>query len=154
MHKLSDLKFVLPAQPYQSDQIQQDERAGYVRTEHFSRYISHRPISVTTRSNACPVFYHSNTGIMGSNSTRGTGVFSVFLLPYVGTGLATGLSPSQGILPNVYKQDFKPKTRETLHRVGQFCHTRTNHPLSATPNLLYNLTVVILLHITNNVMIF
>jgi hypothetical protein len=88
---------------------------------------------------------------MGSNPTRGTGVFSVFLLPYVGRGLATGRSPSQGILPNAYKQDSEPQKRETLCRIGLLCHTRTNLPLSVTPNLLHNLTVMIL-HVTKNVM--
>jgi hypothetical protein len=29
-------------------------------------------------------------------------VYSVFMLSYIGSGLATGLSPAQGILPTVY----------------------------------------------------
>jgi hypothetical protein len=51
-------------------------------------------------SKAWNVFARSNTDIMGSNPTHGMDVcvYSVFVL---GSGLATGLSPVQGVLPAV-----------------------------------------------------
>jgi hypothetical protein len=43
--------------------------------------------------------------VVGSNATRGMNVcvYSVFVLPCVGSGLATGWSPVQGVLPTVCK---------------------------------------------------
>jgi hypothetical protein len=43
---------------------------------------------------------------MGSNPIQGMDVcrvYSVFVLPCVGSGLARGRSPVQGVLPTVYK---------------------------------------------------
>jgi hypothetical protein len=44
---------------------------------------------------------------VGSNPTQGMDVclqlFCVFVVLYAGSGLATGSSPVQGVLPNVYK---------------------------------------------------
>jgi formate hydrogenlyase subunit 3/multisubunit Na+/H+ antiporter MnhD subunit len=50
------------------------------------------------------VFDRSNTGVVGSNPTRGMDVcvYSVFVLACVGSGLATGWSPVQVFLPIVY----------------------------------------------------
>jgi hypothetical protein len=59
------------------------------------------------RSKAWAVFARSNTGIMGSNPTRGMDVyvclFCVFVVLCVGSGLATGWSPGQQVLPTVYR---------------------------------------------------
>jgi hypothetical protein len=53
------------------------------------------------------VFAHSDTGIVGSNPTRGIDIcmrlFYVCVILYVGSGLATGWSPVQGVLPNLYR---------------------------------------------------
>jgi hypothetical protein len=57
------------------------------------------PITVAARFKAWTVFSRSNAGIVGLNPTRGMDVYvySVFLL---GSGLATGWSFVQGVLPN------------------------------------------------------
>jgi hypothetical protein len=48
---------------------------------------------------------YSNTGIVGSNPTRGMSVcvLSIFVLSCAGRGLATGWSPIQGVLPTLCK---------------------------------------------------
>jgi hypothetical protein len=58
------------------------------------------PITVGAPSNAWNVFASSNTGIVGSNPTQGKDVcvYSVFVL---GSGIATGSSPVQGVVPTV-----------------------------------------------------
>jgi hypothetical protein len=65
------------------------------------------PITVAARSKAWTVFARSNTGIVGSNLTRGMDVcvrvFCVFVVLCVGSGLATGWSPVKGVLPTVYR---------------------------------------------------
>jgi hypothetical protein len=52
-------------------------------------------------------FAYSNTGIIGSNPTRGMDVWlpllHVFVFLFIGRGLATGWSAIQGILPSVYR---------------------------------------------------
>jgi hypothetical protein len=59
------------------------------------------------RSKAWTVFARLNTGIVGSNPTRGMDVcvhlFCVCIVLCVGSGLATGWSPVQGVLPTVYR---------------------------------------------------
>jgi hypothetical protein len=65
------------------------------------------PIIVAARSQAWTIFAHSNTGVVGSNSTRGMNicvhVFCVCVVLCAGSGLATGWSPVQWILPTVYR---------------------------------------------------
>jgi hypothetical protein len=60
---------------------------------------------VATRSKAWHVFARSNTGIVGWNPTRGMDVcvrlFCVCVVLCVGSGLATGWSPVQEVLPTV-----------------------------------------------------
>jgi hypothetical protein len=55
-----------------------------------------KPTTAAARSKAGTVFVRSNTGVMGSNPTRGMDVcvrlFYVFVV-YVGSGLATGPIP-------------------------------------------------------------
>jgi hypothetical protein len=64
------------------------------------------PITVTARSMAWTVFARSKTGIVVSNPTRRRAVcvrlFCVCVALCIGSGLATGWSPIQGILPTVY----------------------------------------------------
>jgi hypothetical protein len=65
---------------------------------------------------AWTVFARSNSGIMGTNPTRGMDVcvrlFYVCVVLYVGSGLATGWSPVQGVLPTVYRiKKLKKPTR-------------------------------------------
>jgi hypothetical protein len=62
------------------------------------------PITVAVQSKAWNVFAHLNTGIMGLNPTQGMDIclrYSVFVLSCVGSGLAMGWSPVQGVLPTV-----------------------------------------------------
>jgi hypothetical protein len=63
-------------------------------------------IAVAGRSKAWTVFARSNAGIMGSNPTWGIDVcvrlFCVCVVLCVGSGLATGWFPVQGVLPPVY----------------------------------------------------
>jgi hypothetical protein len=65
-----------------------------------------KPTTVAARSEAWTDFARSNAGIMGSNPTWGIDVcvrlFCVCAVLCVGSGRATGSSPVQGILPNVY----------------------------------------------------
>jgi hypothetical protein len=58
---------------------------------------------VVVRCNARNAFARLNTGMMGSNSTRGMRIFVVSVLFYVGNGLAMDLSRVQGVLPTVCK---------------------------------------------------
>jgi hypothetical protein len=63
------------------------------------------PITVAALSKAWTVFVHSNTGIVGSNTTWGMDIcvrlFCVCIVLCAGSGLATGWSPVQGVLPTV-----------------------------------------------------
>jgi hypothetical protein len=69
--------------------------------------ISDRPIRVAGRSKAWTVFVRSNTGIVGSNPTRGMHVcmhlYCVCDVPCVGSGLETSWSPVRCVLRNVYR---------------------------------------------------
>jgi hypothetical protein len=69
-------------------------------------YDCQKPIMVTARFKAWTVFARSNAGIVGSNPTRGIDVcvrlFCVCVVLCVGSGLAMGWSPVQGVLPTVY----------------------------------------------------
>jgi hypothetical protein len=62
--------------------------------------------TVATRSKAWTVFVRLNNGIVGSNSTQGMDVCVCLLYVYVvlcvGSDLATGWSPVQGVLPTAY----------------------------------------------------
>jgi hypothetical protein len=64
-------------------------------------------ITVTAHYGAWTVFARLNTGVVGSNPTRGTNVcvclFRVYAVMCVGSGLVTGWSPVQGIPPSMYR---------------------------------------------------
>jgi hypothetical protein len=64
-------------------------------------------ITVAAPSKAWTVFAPSISGIVGSNSTQGMDVcvrlFCVCVVLCVGSGLATGWSPVQGVFPTVYR---------------------------------------------------
>jgi hypothetical protein len=70
-------------------------------------------------SKAWTVFVRSNAGIVGSNPTQGMDVcvslFYVYVVLCVGSGLATGWSPVQGVLPTVYRIK-KPKKLPRVNR--------------------------------------
>jgi hypothetical protein len=70
------------------------------------RYLT-KPITVAAWSKAWTVFACSNPGIVGLKATRGMDVcvrlFYVCVVLCVGSGLATGWSPVQGVLPAVYR---------------------------------------------------
>jgi hypothetical protein len=61
------------------------------------------PITVAARYKAWIAFARSNTGIVVSNPTQGMDIcvrlFCVCFVLRVGSGLATGWSPVQGVLP-------------------------------------------------------
>jgi hypothetical protein len=71
------------------------------------------PITVSARSKAWTVFACSNTGIVGSHPIRVIGVcvrlFCVLLR--VGSSLATGRSPVQGVPPPVYRSRNRKATK-------------------------------------------
>jgi hypothetical protein len=74
---------------------------------HVQKYqLPRTTITMAVRSKAWTVFARSNTGVVDSNHTRGMNVclhlFCVFVVQFVGSGLAAGWSPTQGILPPVY----------------------------------------------------
>jgi hypothetical protein len=77
------------------------------------------PNTEATQSKAWTVFARSNTGILGSNPTRGMDVcarlFCVCVVLGVGSGLATGSSPVQKVLPTVYtikKLKKRPRSKK------------------------------------------
>jgi hypothetical protein len=64
--------------------------------------VSCKPVTVAARSTAWTVFARSNAGIDGSNPARGMDICVRLFFVCVGSALATGWSPVQGILPTVY----------------------------------------------------
>jgi hypothetical protein len=64
----------------------------------FMRVVCRLAITVAARSKAWTVFARSDTGVMGSNPTRGMDIcvrlFCACVVLCVGSGLATGWSPS------------------------------------------------------------
>jgi hypothetical protein len=65
-------------------------------------FINHpTPITVAARPKARTVFARSNAGIVGSNPTQGMDVCMCVYSVCVGSGLATGWSPVQGVLPTL-----------------------------------------------------
>jgi hypothetical protein len=68
---------------------------------------------VAALSKAWPVFARSNAGIVGSYPTQGMDVcvrlFCVCVALCVGSGLVTGWSPFQGVLPTVWKDQETEK---------------------------------------------
>jgi hypothetical protein len=65
------------------------------------------PITVAVRSKAWTLLAGLNTGVLGSNPTRGMDVYvrlsCVCVILCVGRGLAMGWSPVQGVLQAVYR---------------------------------------------------
>jgi hypothetical protein len=65
------------------------------------------PVTVAERSKAWTVFARSKAGIVGSNHIQGMDVcvrlFYVCVVLCLGSSLATGWSPVQGVLPTMYK---------------------------------------------------
>jgi hypothetical protein len=91
----------------------------------FWRYDLQWLITVAARSKAWTAFARLNTGIVGSNPSRRMDVsvrlFYVCVVLCVGSGLATGSSPVQGVLPTVYrikklKSGQGPKNYRTIER--------------------------------------
>jgi hypothetical protein len=75
----------------------------------FKLFVSYvTPITVAARSKAWIVFARSNAGIVGSNPAQGMDVCSVCLFCVcvvlcVGSGLVTGWSAVQGVIPTVLR---------------------------------------------------
>jgi hypothetical protein len=65
------------------------------------------PITMAARSKAWIVFVPSNIGVVSSNPTRGMDVCVSLFCVCVGSGLATGWSSVQGVLPSVYRLNWK-----------------------------------------------
>jgi hypothetical protein len=78
-----------------------------LRATYFVDLVIRKDFTVAARSESWTVFARSNTGIVGSNATRGMDIcvslFCVCAVLCVGRGLATGWSPVQGALPTVYR---------------------------------------------------
>jgi hypothetical protein len=84
------------------------------------------------------VFARLNTGIMGSNPARGMDVcvYYVFVFSCVGSGLATGWSLVQGVLPTVYKCKItEPHKEEAKARYGLERHIRRRREREGTSYL-------------------
>jgi hypothetical protein len=65
-------------------------------------YSSYTLITVAARSKAWTVFARSNIGIVGSDPTQGMDVcVRLFCVLCAGSGLASGWSPVQWILPSM-----------------------------------------------------
>jgi hypothetical protein len=62
------------------------------------KLILEKPLTLAARSKELYAFARSNIGIVGSKPTRR--IYYVFVLSYLGSGLATGSSPAHGVLPN------------------------------------------------------
>jgi hypothetical protein len=73
--------------------------------------MNYGPITVAARSKAWTVFARSDAGIVGSNPTQDMDVwcvmrlFCVCVVLYLGSGIATGWSLVQVVLPSV-KNDY------------------------------------------------
>jgi hypothetical protein len=102
----------------------------YVEQYHTSTSIKYWPVTVLGRANVLVVDPHLaftvtawstasfNAGIVGSNPTQGMGV--CVRLFCVGSGLATGRSPVQRVLPTVYtinKLKKRPRSNKGLRIV-------------------------------------
>jgi hypothetical protein len=77
---------------------------------------------VAALSKAWTAFVHSNAGIVGSNPNQGMDVcvslFYVYIVLCVGSGLATGPSPVQEVLPTVYRsKKLKKRPRSNKRTV-------------------------------------
>jgi hypothetical protein len=91
-------------------------------------------VTVAARSKAWNVFARLKIGIVGSNPSRGMDVclrltaFILFVLPCVSSGLATGWSLVQGVLPTVYKCKIaEPHKEEAKARYGMQRHIRRRY---------------------------
>jgi hypothetical protein len=76
------------------------------------------PITLAARSKAWTVFARSDAGIVGSNPTRSMDIclllFCACAVLCVGSGLTTGWSPVQVVLPIVYRiKKLKKRSRST-----------------------------------------
>jgi hypothetical protein len=62
-----------------------------------------RPTTADEGSKVLTIFARSNAGVVGSNPTwrMDDCVYFVFVFLYIGSGLATGWSPAQGVPPTV-----------------------------------------------------
>jgi hypothetical protein len=100
-------------------------------------YLKKLPITVSAESTAWTVFARSNAGIVGSNSTQGMDVcvhlFCVYVVLYVGIGLATGWSPVQGVLPTVYRIQKLEKRPRPKQRGVKSKVVHVLNKLSTTP---------------------
>jgi hypothetical protein len=111
---------------------------------------SKRPVTVAARSKAWNVFARLNTGIVGSNPARGMAVcvYSVFVLSCVGSGLATGWSLVQVVLPIVYKCKItEPHKEEAKARYGLQRHIRRRRRRRRDLNICNFLNVIYLLNV-------
>jgi hypothetical protein len=102
---------------------------------------------MAAQSKAWTVLARSNTGIVGSNSTRRMDVcvrlVCVCVVLCIGSGLATGWRPVQGYLPTVYRikklkkrPRCKKRTREWLRWRGP-ASTVNDRPIISSDRMLH-----------------
>jgi hypothetical protein len=107
-----------------------------------------RPITVVGRSNAWTVVALSKAEVMGSNPSKGIGICVGFFCVSTGSGLATGWSTVQRVLPTVlglriwsqtklFTDALSPKVgaRRKRERLGQ----ELNWMISLMVKVLFNL---------------
>jgi hypothetical protein len=79
-----------------------------------STYFLVSPVTLAARSKAWNVFARSNTGTVGSNPTRGMAV-CVYSMIILGSGLAMGWFPLQGVLPTLL--DLETEVKRSVSRM-------------------------------------
>jgi hypothetical protein len=96
-----------------------DPRSGRTPQSHFLILFGDQlPITVATRSKTRTVFAHSDTGIMGSNPTRGMDVciYSVFVLSCVQVAALRWDDPHPGSTTNCVKDQETEKATRVQQR--------------------------------------
>jgi hypothetical protein len=88
--------------PYKPDRLHRNcRRAPSCSSDFMQRIVGHVPITVAARSKGSTVFACSNCGHEFESHSR-HGILCAFIL-CVGSGLARGWAPFQGVLPTMFR---------------------------------------------------